>query len=62
MTKQKPADILPKSLWKFYLQYAFHGYGLVIGIWALLILIMMFDNVLFPFYQKWFGFAIIING
>ena len=44
---------LPSSLWKFYIRYAFRGHGIVIGVWALLIMIMMFDNVLFPFYQKW---------
>ena len=51
--KNKKTQMLPTSLWKFYLQYAFRGYGWIIGIWALVVLIMMFDNVLFPFYQKW---------
>lgn len=46
-------QILPTSLWKFYLKYAFHGYGWIIFLWALISLIMQFDNVLFPFYQKW---------
>lgn len=46
-------QILPTSLWKFYLKYAFHGYGWIIFFWALISLIMQFDNVLFPFYQKW---------
>ena len=44
---------LPKSLLKFYLQYAFHGYWWTIFIWALFALVVSFDNVLFPFYQKW---------
>ena len=53
MNNKKPADVLPKSLWKFYLKYAFHGYGWMIGIWALVTLFVLLDNVLFPFYQKW---------
>lgn len=52
--KQSGKDqILPKSLWKFYMQYAFHGYWWTIAIWAILVLAVLFDNVLFPFYQKW---------
>ncbi len=47
------SQILPNSLWKFYLKYAFRGYGWIILAWALISLIMQFDNVLFPFYQKW---------
>ncbi len=46
-------QILPTSLWKFYLKYAFRGYGWIIFFWAIISLIMQFDNVLFPFYQKW---------
>ena len=46
-------QILPTSLWKFYLKYAFPGYGWIIFFWAIISLIMQFDNVLFPFYQKW---------
>ncbi len=46
-------QILPTSLWKFYFKYAFRGYGWIIFFWAIISLIMQFDNVLFPFYQKW---------
>ena len=44
---------LPKSLWRFYMRYAFSGHWLTICIWALFALAVSFDNVLFPFYQKW---------
>ncbi|MFQ6759796.1 MAG: ABC transporter ATP-binding protein [Alphaproteobacteria bacterium] len=54
MTSQKnTTQTLPSSLWKFYIRYAFRGnWWSVIG-WALCWLIASFDNVLFPFYQKW---------
>jgi len=52
MAKQT-AQILPSSLWKFYLKYAFRGRGLIIAIWAIFTMAVLFDNVLFPFYQKW---------
>ena len=45
--------VLPKSLWRFYLKYAFPGHWVVILIWAFFTLALTFDNVLFPFYQKW---------
>lgn len=48
MTKQ-----LPKSLWRFYMQYAFPGRWFIIFLWAFFTLALTFDNVLFPFYQKW---------
>ncbi|MBO7642523.1 MAG: ABC transporter ATP-binding protein [Alphaproteobacteria bacterium] len=48
MTKQ-----LPKSLWRFYMQYAFPGHWWTMCLWALFALVVSFDNVLFPFYQKW---------
>ncbi len=44
---------LPSSLWKFYIRYAFRGYWWIIVVWAIISLVMQFDNVLFPFYQKW---------
>ncbi|MCQ2580795.1 MAG: ABC transporter ATP-binding protein/permease [Alphaproteobacteria bacterium] len=46
-------QILPKSLWKFYLKYAFRGNYCVIIAWAICWLVASFENVLFPFYQKW---------
>lgn len=52
MTTQK-SQILPKSLWKFYLKYAFRGNYWCIIAWAICWLVASFDNVLFPFYQKW---------
>ena len=51
--KSDKGQLLPKSLWKFYMQHAFRGYWWTIVIWAILVLVVMFDNVLFPFYQKW---------
>ena len=53
MAKQKPAEVLPNSLWKFYVKYAFDGYLGTIIVWALLTLAVTFDDVLWPFYQKW---------
>ena len=47
------AQVLPTSLWKFYFQYAFRGYGWIMFIWALVTMIVLCDHVLFPFYQKW---------
>ena len=52
MTNKK-VQVLPTSLWKFYLKYAFRGYWWIIVVWAIISLVMQFDNVLFPFYQKW---------
>lgn len=52
MTKQK-SQILPTSLWKFYFQYAFRGYGWIMFVWALLLFVVSCDNILFPLYQKW---------
>ena len=52
MTKQK-SQILPTSLWKFYFKYAFRGYGWIIFVWALFMLVVLSDNILFPLYQKW---------
>ncbi|MBP9999279.1 MAG: ABC transporter ATP-binding protein [Proteobacteria bacterium] len=52
MTTQK-SQILPKSLWKFYLKYGFRGNYWCIIAWAICWLVASFDNVLFPFYQKW---------
>ena len=46
-------QVLPPSLWKFYFKYAFPGYWWTIIIWAFFTLAVLFDNVLFPFYQKW---------
>lgn len=52
MTNRKN-QILPKSLFRFYLKYAFRGNYVAIIAWALCWLIASFDSVLFPFYQKW---------
>lgn len=52
MAKQT-AQILPTSLWNFYFKYALRGRGLIIAIWAIFTMAVLFDNVLFPFYQKW---------
>ena len=46
-------QVLPKSLWRFYMRYAFPGHWLTICTWALFALAVSFDHVLFPFYQKW---------
>lgn len=56
MKNQKASDreqMLPKSLWKFYLKYALRGHWLTVAIWAFFTLAVTFDSVLFPFYQKW---------
>ena len=54
MTSPKnTTQTLPSSLWKFYIRYAFRGYWWIIVVWAIISLVMQFDNVLFPFYQKW---------
>lgn len=52
MTNRKN-QVLPKSLFRFYLKYAFRGNYVAIIAWALCWLIASFDSVLFPFYQKW---------
>ena len=52
MTNRKN-QVLPKSLFRFYLKYAFRGNCVAIIAWALCWLIASFDSVLFPFYQKW---------
>lgn len=54
MTSQKnTTQSLPSSLWKFYMRYALRGYFPVIVVWALIMSIVLCDNVLFPLYQKW---------
>ncbi len=58
MSKKKLQDtknnILPTSLWKFYLHYSIGGsWGALIA-WAVFFFIVSMDGVLFPNFQRWF--------
>lgn len=44
---------LPRSLWRFYLNYGMHGYRKIMIVWAILGFIAMFNDTLFPLVNKW---------
>ncbi len=54
MISKQQTQILPKSLWQFYLRYAIPGSGLMLGLWMLFLFILSMDGVLFPNFQRWF--------
>lgn len=44
---------LPKSLWRFYIKYAFRGnWGILIP-WALLLIYLRLGMVIYPLTMKW---------
>ena len=44
---------LPKSLWRFYIQYGFRGYWWLAVIWGALSMVTVSDRVLQPLMQGW---------
>ena len=46
--------VLPKSLWKFYFKYAVPGSWGALLAWAVVFLITVSNNVLFPYFERWF--------
>lgn len=50
----KNITVLPKSLWKFYVKYAFRGNWKLIIPWALLLIYMRLAMVIMPLTMKWF--------
>ena len=44
---------LPRSLWRFYLSYGVRGYRWILVVWAILGLVAMFNDTLFPLVNKW---------
>ncbi len=52
--KKTKQSTLPKSLWSFYLRYAIPGSWWPLIAWAITLSITMSNNVLFPFFERWF--------
>lgn len=47
-------NILPKSMWRFYMRYAIPGSLGAMIVWAIAFFIVSMDGVLFPNFQRWF--------
>ena len=47
-------NILPKSMWRFYMRYAIPGSVGAMIVWAIAFFIVSMDGVLFPNFQRWF--------
>lgn len=52
MAKQT-AQILPTSLWKFYLKYGFKNYRYLLFCWMIAVLVMFSGGVIWPNFQRW---------
>lgn len=54
--KKQKSDglVLPKSLWRFYFKYSVPGSWGPLLAWALFFLITVSNNVLFPYFERWF--------